>query len=60
MYFQIYQQILKKYLRRNLHFRKLFYIYEQNLWNTIVKKLFFSFYHTTGLFVIVLNAPPLK
>ena len=40
------KRILEKYLQRNLHFRKLFCIYEQNLWNTHVKEFSFSVYHT--------------
>ena len=42
------RKILEKHLQRNLHFRKLFCIYEQNFWNTPVKEYFFSVYHTLG------------
>ena len=38
------KRILEKYLQRNLYFRKLFYIYEQNLWNTPEKDFFFFFF----------------
>ena len=32
----------------NLHFRKLFCIFEQNLWNASLKELFFSVYLAPG------------
>ena len=41
-------KILQKHLRRNLHVRKLFSIYEHNFWNAPVKEFFFSVYHTPG------------
>ena len=47
--FKSFNRVLEKYLRRNLDFRKIFGIYEQNLWNTPVKEFFFlSVYHTPG------------
>ena len=43
------RKILEEHLQRNLHFRKkAFCICEQNLWNTPVKELCFSVYHTPG------------
>ena len=51
-------QILEKYLRRNLHFRKLLFIYEQNIWNAPVKEFFvFQFTIIVVIFVITLNGP---
>ena len=44
--FKSINRILEKYLQRNLHFRKLFCIYEHNLWNTPVDEFFFSVHHT--------------
>ena len=58
------KKILEKYLSRNSHFRRIFCIYEQNLWNTPAKD-FFLFLFTIAdillaLFVTVLNAALLK
>ena len=36
-----FNKLLEKYLWKNSHFRKLFYIYEQNLWNAPVKEIIF-------------------
>ena len=44
-------KILEKHLRRNLHFRKLFCIYEQNLWNMPGEELFFQFIILIVIFV---------
>ena len=41
-------KILEKHLQRNLHFRQLFCIHEQNIWNTPVKDFFFSVCYTPG------------
>ena len=54
-------RILEKYLQRNLHFRKLFYMYEQNPRNTPVMEFFFFFSVFSGFFLpyscrIVINA----
>ena len=44
-----------------MHFRKLFCIYEKNVWYTPVKEFCFSVYHTQlVIFVSVRNAPLLK
>ena len=51
---------LGKYLQKKLHFRKLFCIYEQNIWNTPVKEFFFQFIILLVIFVIALNALLLK
>ena len=53
-------KILEKHLQRNLHFRKLFCIYEKNLWNTPVKEFFFRFTILLVIFVIVCNVPFIK
>ena len=53
-------KILEKHLQRNLHFRKLFCICEQNLWNTPVKEFFFSVYHTPGYISDCLQCTTLK
>ena len=53
-------KILGKYLQKNLHLRKLFCIYEQNIWNTPAKEFFFQFNILLVIFVIALNAPLLK
>ena len=59
--FESINKILEKYLQINLHFRKLFCIYEQNLWNTPVKEFFFfQFTVLLVIFVIVLNVPLIK
>ena len=72
MYQQIFKKQLKvgspesinkipeKYLQRNLYFRKLFCICEQNPSNALVKELFFQFTILLVIFVIVLLAPLLK
>ena len=44
-------KILEKHLRWNLHFRKLFCIYEQNLWNMPGEELFFQFIIPLVIFV---------
>ena len=53
-------KIVEKYLGRNLHFRKLLCIYEQNLWNTPVKKFFYSVYHSPCYVCDCLNVPLLE
>ena len=53
-------KILEKHLQRNLHFRKLFCIYEKNLWNTPVKEFFFSVYYAPGYICDCLQCTTLK
>ena len=40
-------KILERHLQKNLHFRKVFCIYEQNLWNTPVKE--YMDFHTAHM-----------
>ena len=42
------KKLLEKHLQRNLHFRRLFCTYEQNISNIPVKKFFFPVYCTPG------------
>ena len=53
-------KILEKQLQRNFHFRKLFCIYEQNLWNTSEKEFFFFLQFTILLVILfIVHNPPL-
>ena len=46
--FESISEILEKYPQKNLHFRKLFGIYEKNLWITHAEEFFVSVYQTLG------------
>ena len=48
-------KILEKHHQISLHFTKLFRIYEQNLWNILVKEFFFQFTIFLVIFVIIPN-----
>ena len=58
--FKSISKILEKHLQRNLQFRKLFCIYEENLWNNLCRDSCFSVYHTPGYICGCLQDTTLK
>ena len=58
--FKSISKILEKHLQRNLLFRKLFHIYEKNVWNSLWRHSCFSVYRTPGYICGCLQHSTLK